>query len=99
MECHWQVGWNRRQLFAAILLTALPPACNAGAADKPKPKANPYPLETCIISGEKLGSMGKPVVFKYKEQEIKLCCKSCRAKFDKDADTFLKKIQDGGKKN
>ncbi len=90
---------NRRQLFASILLTALLSACNSGAADKPKPKAKPYPLETCIISGEKLGSMGKPVVFEYKEQEIKLCCKSCRAKFDKDADTFLKKIQDGGKKN
>ena len=90
---------NRRQLFTSILLTAFLPTCISGAADKPKPKAKPYSLETCIISGEKLGSMGKPVVFEYKEQEIKLCCKSCRAKFDKDADTFLKKIQDGGKKN
>jgi hypothetical protein len=36
--------------------------------------------------------MGKPFVFENKGQEFKLCCKSCKAEFDKDADAFLKKI-------
>ncbi len=43
--------------------------------------------------------MGKPMVFKYKDQEVKLCCKSCKPKFDKDADALLKKIQETPKKS
>jgi hypothetical protein len=75
------------------------PACNMGSccggavtetvADA---KAKPYPLDTCIVSGEKLGEMGKPFVFVYKDQEIKLCCKSCKKDFDKDPEKFLKKL-------
>ena len=37
--------------------------------------------------------MGKPVVFTYEGQEIKLCCKSCRPKFKKDPATYLKKLK------
>jgi len=37
--------------------------------------ATPDLLATCPVSGEKLGEMGKPVVFTYKDQEVKLCCK------------------------
>lgn len=53
----------------------------------------PYTLDTCIVSGDKLGEMGKPVVFNYKYQEIKLCCKACRKDFDKDPAKFLKKLE------
>ena len=63
------------------------------AADPAKPKSKPYPLDVCIVSDEKLGSMGDPVVFDHKGQEIKLCCKACRKKFDKDPATFLKKLE------
>ena len=87
---------NRRQLLAAALATFTFPVLSTQAADKSE--ANPYPLQTCIVSGEKLGGMGKPFVFEYKGQEVKLCCKSCKAKFDKDADAFLKKIQEPAKK-
>jgi hypothetical protein len=58
-----------------------------------KPKVKPYTLDTCIVSGDKLGEMGKPVVFNYKDQEIKLCCKACRKDFDKDPTKFLKKLE------
>jgi len=58
-----------------------------------KPKVKPYPLTTCIVSDEKLGEMGKPVVFEHKGQEIKLCCKACRKDFDKDPAKFLKKLE------
>ena len=91
---------KRRSLFTAILLTGFASLFSAQAAEEtPKPKAKPYPLETCIVSGEKLGSMGKPMVFEYKDQEVKLCCKSCKSKFDKDADALLKKIQETPKKS
>jgi len=86
---------KRRQLIAAALLAAIVPACTEA---EEKSAGKPYPLETCIISGEELGSMGKPFVFDYKGQEVKLCCKACKSKFDNDADTHLKKIQEGGRK-
>ena len=68
------------------------------AAEPAKPGVKAYPLDTCIVSGEKLGEMGKPVVFEYKGQEIKLCCKSCRKKFDKDPAKFLKQMEESAKK-
>jgi hypothetical protein len=55
-------------------------------------KVKSYPLQTCIVSGEKLGSMGKPVGFVHKRQEIRLCCKGCRKDFDKEPAKFLKKL-------
>jgi len=89
-----------RPLFTAILLTGFASVFSArGAEETPKPKAKRYPLETCIVSGEKLGGMGKPMAFEYKGQEVKLCCKSCKSKFDKDADALLKKIQETPKKS
>jgi YHS domain-containing protein len=46
------------------------------------------------VSGEKLGEMGKPMVFVYQGQEVKLCCSGCKKDFDKDPAKYLKKIQD-----
>ena len=66
---------------------------------KPDAKAKPYPLTTCIVSGEKLGEMGEPFVFTHEGQEIKLCCKSCKKKFDKDPATYLKKLTEAPAKN
>src|SRR4051812_27427207 len=62
------------------------------------PNAKPYPLKTCIVSGEALGSMGEPVRFTYKGQEIKLCCKGCEKKWQADSDKLLEKILAGAGK-
>ncbi len=51
-----------------------------------------YPLETCVVSGEALDSMGKPYVFTYEEQEVRLCCKDCKKEFDKEPAEFMKKL-------
>lgn len=61
-------------------------------------KAKRYTPTTCIVSGDKLGAMGKPVVFEYKGQEIKLCCKDCRKDFDKEPEKYLKKLEEKKKK-
>lgn len=76
---------------AALLLAAASLHAAEPAKDKGKPK--PYPLKTCIVSDEELGSMGKPVVFVHEGQEIKLCCKNCRADFDKDPAKHLAKLK------
>lgn len=59
-----------------------------------KEEVKPYTPTTCMVSGEKLGEMGKPVAFVYQGQEIKLCCKSCRKDFDKDPAKYLKKLSE-----
>lgn len=71
------------------------PESPAAPAD---PNAKPYPLKTCVVSGQELGSMGEPMRFTYKGQEIKLCCKGCEKKFHAEADKFLEKIAAGAKK-
>ena len=60
------------------------------ASDKPVPDK----LTTCPVSGDKLGGdMGKPFVFTYKKQEVKLCCSGCKKDFDKNPDKFITKIR------
>ncbi len=76
----------------ALALVAL--ASTAVAEDKKTDKPKPYPLDKCIVSNEKLGEMGKPFVFTYEGQEIKLCCKSCQKDFKKAPAKYLKKIKD-----
>ena len=48
--------------------------------------------DICMVSGEKPGETGEPFVFVHEGQEIKLCCKSCKKKFDKDPASYLKKL-------
>lgn len=52
----------------------------------------PYPVDWCIVTGEKLGSMGDPVVKTYQGQEVKFCCKYCIEEFEKNQAAFLAKI-------
>lgn len=52
-----------------------------------------YPLNTCIVSDNTLGSMGKVIVKKHEGKEVKFCCKPCVKKFDKDPAKFLKRLK------
>jgi len=76
--------------FFALPLAGV--AADANSADATPPK--PDKLTTCPVSGEKLGEMGKPYVFTYQGQEVKLCCSGCKKDFDKDPAKYIKKIQD-----
>lgn len=68
-------------------------------AEEAKPTAPAYPLDTCVVSGEKLGSMGDNYVFEHKGQQVQLCCKSCLKKFNKDPDAYAAKIAAAAKAN
>jgi YHS domain-containing protein len=87
-----------KQITSAVLLgVMLVGSIPAFGADAKEEKPKPYPLETCVVSGEKLGEMGKPFVFTYEGQEVKLCCKNCKKDFDKEPAKYIKKIDEAEK--
>ena len=65
---------------------------SAPAAEPGNSNAKAYPLDYCVVSNEKLGSMGKPKRIVHEGQEIKLCCGGCEKKFRKEPAKFLKLI-------
>ncbi len=83
-------------LASALLLTSLA----LPAADKKADKPKPYPLDTCIVTDEKLGAdpSMKPHVFTHEGREVKLCCKSCLKEFNKDKAKYVAKIEAAEKK-
>lgn len=54
--------------------------------------AKPYPLDTCIVSDNKLGSMGRPVTKVHQGQEVKFCCAPCVEEFDENPAKYLAKL-------
>ncbi len=75
--------------FSALILSAA-----SVFAVEAKPAASAYPLKTCVVSGEELGSMGKPVVEKHDGKDVQFCCKSCLPKFKKDPAKYMKKLDE-----
>ncbi len=50
--------------------------------------AKPYPLDICMVSGEKF-TMGPPFTFVYEGREIKMCCDGCLDDFQKTPAKYL----------
>ncbi|SPE55238.1 conserved exported hypothetical protein [Verrucomicrobia bacterium] len=67
------------------------------SGDGQNQKLKPYILKTCVVSGEKLDGMGEPYVYKYKDREIKFCCKDCQKDFDKNPAKYIKKLEEAEK--
>jgi YHS domain-containing protein len=83
-----------KTLSVALLLTSFSAAPLTGRAAENNEKLKPYTLETCVVSGDKLGEMGKPFVYEYKGREIKFCCKNCVKDFNKEPAKYVKKIEE-----
>jgi YHS domain-containing protein len=83
-----------KTLTVAILLSSFGAAPLTGLAADKKEKLKPYTLENCIVSGDKLGEMGKPFEYEYKGREIKFCCKNCVKDFNKEPAKYVKKIEE-----
>jgi YHS domain-containing protein len=84
------IKWSTAMILTVVFLAGILTAVRADDTKNTAPK--PYPLDTCLVCGMKLGEMGKPYVFVYKGQEIKVCDKSEKAEFEKDPDKYLKKL-------
>lgn len=50
----------------------------------------PEEEETCVVTGNKLGSMGAPVSFKHGGKTYWVCCSPCIKKFKKNPNKYLK---------
>ena len=80
-------------VFAGICL----PLASFGEDAKQADKTPAYPLTTCLVSGEKLGEMGKPYIYKHEGREVRFCCKNCLKDFKKDPAKYLKKLDEAEK--
>lgn len=62
-----------------------------------------YPLDTCVVSGDKLGDMGKPYEYVHKQEgkpdrTVLLCCKGCVKDFQKEPAKYLKALDEAAAK-
>lgn len=60
------------------------------AAPKPKAKPKPYPLETCLVTGDDLDEMDERVATVYDGQVFEFCCKPCLKKFHQNPGKYVK---------
>ena len=68
------------------------------ACGKKKLDLGDYPLDTCVVAGKKLGSMGDPVLHIHEGQKVYFCCGGCKETFDEDPKKYLAKIAAARKK-
>ncbi len=89
----------KKSLLLTLVVIGLIAAPAGTLAEDKKVAAKPYPLDTCLVSDEKLGvdANMKTFVFTHEGQEIKLCCKSCQKDFKKEPAKYLKKLEGAGK--
>ncbi len=94
--------------FALMLAATFATGSSVFAAEPPAVVAadsaaaiTAYPLATCVISGDKLedGDMGPVINYVHKEEGkpdrlVRLCCKGCIKKFNKEPAKYLKMIDD-----
>jgi YHS domain-containing protein len=57
-----------------------------------------YPLDTCVVSGEPLGSMGAPYVVTHDGTEVLLCCEGCVEEFEQSPDKYVKAVRAAAKR-
>lgn len=56
--------------------------------------AGGYPLEKCVVCGEKLGENGNPDIFIHEGTEVRLCCAACKKGFLEDPAKYVGMIKD-----
>ena len=96
----------KKLILNSLMVAGLLAFAASASAQDAKPakavKAKAYPLDTCIVSGEKLDDSKdakmKPYTFTYEGQEIKLCCKSCEKDFKKEPAKYMAKLKEAAAK-
>jgi len=52
---------------------------------------DPWPLETCVVAGAKLGSMGEPIIKLHEGREVRFCCAGCVGAMAAEPEVYLAK--------
>lgn len=85
-------------LLATLLgLAGTSIAAGSKTSDTGKRAADDYPLTTCVVSDEPLGSMGDFVAYTHREpgkpgRTIRFCCEGCIEDFRLEPAKYLKKM-------
>lgn len=79
-----------KSLIAILAASFIAGITTAQAAPQ---KTKPYPKDVCIVSDNKLGSMGRVITKTHENQEVKFCCKPCVKKFDKDPKKYISNME------
>lgn len=48
---------------------------------------------TCPVSGDMLGTMGKPIKVSIKGTDVWICCNGCKKELEKNPDEFIAKLK------
>ncbi len=78
---------NKMMRLASVLTVALAMTTSAREAEQ---KID-YPIDVCIVSGMKLGSMGEPYAHEHEGRTVYFCCAGCIGRFEANAEEMLKK--------
>ena len=81
-------------VLGAVLLAGFVPAQEAERAAPAQPayvQKAAYPMSTCVVSGEPLEGE-KVKTFEAGERTFKTCCGKCKAKVEKDPETYAAKL-------
>ncbi len=83
----------------SIAAAGIPAATIQEATDATPPATRPatrptdsYPLDVCVVSGGKLGSMGEPPIKQIDGRTVKVCCAACFPAFEKDKEKYHAKM-------
>lgn len=84
----------KTKLTSIILacLTTFLASCATGGGGTSVGGAKPYPLKTCIVTGNDLDSMGDTQTIVHEGRVVKFCCEPCVAKFKKNPAKYLAKL-------
>ena len=82
------------------LIATLTGGSLAFAAENAPAVPKDYPLKTCVVSGEEIGSGGMvPYKVTHEGTDVWLCCKTCNKKFAKDPAKYTQPVKDPAKKS
>lgn len=83
---------NILSLILIAAAAAILPSCASTDSPAGASGVKRYPLNTCIVTDNELGSMGEIITKTYGTQEVKFCCKPCVKKFEANPGKFLAKL-------
>lgn len=84
---------TRRALVLSALLTTSLGLLSCGSpgapSGSPTGTVKQYTSDVCIVTDNKLGSMGDPISYVHEGQEVKFCCAPCVKKFKANPGKYL----------